>query len=122
YDAAGKLVREWTSAGKTDPTVPNSELRVPAYWARSPQIPPASAGMHRVTWDYRYTAPLSDSYDFPISAIVHDTSAVPEGALALPGTYTVALTVNGATQKRPLQLKMDPRVTIGNAALRAQFA
>ena len=39
--------------------------------------------MHRLSWDYRYTAPPSESYDFPISAIVHDTPAVPEGALAL---------------------------------------
>jgi photosystem II stability/assembly factor-like uncharacterized protein len=122
YDAAGNLVREWASTGKTDPSVPASELRVPAYWARTLQIPSAAAGMHRMTWDYRYSAPLSDSYDFPISAIVHDTPVVPEGALALPGTYTVALTVDGVTQKRALQLKMDPRVTTSNAALRAQFA
>lgn len=122
YDAAGNLIREWSSTGKTDPSVPESELRVPAYWARRPQIPSASAGMHRVTWDYHYTAPLSESYDFPIAAIVHDTPVTPEGALALPGTYTVALTVDGVTQRRPLQLKMDPRVKIASAALRAQFA
>ena len=122
YDAAGNLVRQWSSTGPTDPSVPESALRVPAYWVRSPQIPPASAGMHRVTWDYHYTAPLADSYDYPISAIVHDTPAVPEGALALPGAYTVALTVDGVTQKRALQLKMDPRVSVGSAALRAQFA
>jgi hypothetical protein len=122
YDAAGNLVRRWSSAGPTEPVVPASDLHVPAYWARTPQVPSAAAGMHRITWDYRYTAPPSESYDFPISAIVHDTPAVPEGALALPGTYTVALTADGITQKRPLQLKMDPRVTVGSAALRAQFA
>ncbi len=121
YDAAGNLVRHWSSAGPTEPVVPASDLRVPAYWARTPQIPSAAPGMHRMTWDYRYTAPPSESYDFPISAIEHDTPVVPEGALALPGTYTVALSVDGLTQRRTVAIKMDPRVTVGNAALRAQF-
>ncbi len=122
YDSAGNLVRRWSSAGPTEPVVPTSELHVPAYWVRPPLVLPAGAGMHRITWDYRYTAPPAESYDFPISAIVHDTPAAPQGALALPGTYTVALTVDGVTQKQPLQMKMDPRVTVGIEALRAQFA
>jgi len=120
YDSAGSLVREWSSTGKTDPVVP--ALRVPTYWVRPTQIPSTAAGAHRFTWDYRYSYPPAVSYDYPISAIVHDTPPAPQGALALPGTYTVKLSVDGVTQSRTLQLKMDPRVTIGAAALRSQFA
>jgi photosystem II stability/assembly factor-like uncharacterized protein len=121
YDSVGNLVREWSSTGKSDPIVP--ALRVPAYWVRPSQIPSTTAGAHRFTWDYRYSYPPAVSYDYPISAIVHDTPPVPQGALALPGTYTVKLSVNGMTrtQSATLQLKMDPRVTIGMPALRSQF-
>ncbi len=120
YDSAGNLVREWSSTGKTDPVVP--ALRVPTYWVRPTQIPSIGAGEHRFTWDYRYSYPPAVSYDYPISAIVHDTPPAPQGALALPGTYTVKLSVDGVTQSRTFQLKMDPRVTISTAALRSQFA
>jgi len=39
----------------------------------------------------------------------------------MPGTYTVKLSVDGAAQTRTFQLKMDPRVGVSQAALRAQF-
>ena len=35
--------------------------------------------------------------EFPISAIPHDTPLLPLGAWALPGSYTVRLTVDGKT-------------------------
>src|SRR5205814_4411898 len=96
-------------------------IRVPAYWVRPTQIPSAAAGMHRLTWDYRYADPPAASRDYPISAIVHDTPIGPQGVLVMPGTYTVKLSVDGAAQTRTFQLKMDPRVTIGTAALQSQF-
>ncbi len=120
YDSAGNRVREWSSTDTPDPIDP--ELRVPTYWVRPPQIPSVAAGMHRFTWDYRYPDPPAVSHDYPISAIVHDTPREPQGALVLPGTYTVKLSVGGTMQSRSLQLKMDPRATIGMAALRSQFA
>ena len=120
YDAAGRVVRTWSSTDVPPPIDP--QLRVPEYWVRIPQVLAATAGMHRFTWDYRYADPLTDSHDYPISAIVHDTPRGPQGVLALPGTYVVALTVNGQTYRQPLQLKMDPRVHLPAATLRAQFA
>ncbi len=119
YDSTGSLVRRWSSSDTPKPIDP--AIRVPTYWVRPDQIPPAGAGTHRFTWDYRYETPPSVSYDYPISAIVHDTPLAPQGVLALPGTYTVKISVDGATQSRTLQLKMDPRVTIGMPALRTQF-
>ena len=41
--------------------------------------------------------------------------------LALPGAYTVKLTVNGRTLMHPLTLKMDPRASITPLGLQQQF-
>ena len=120
YDSSGRLVRRWRSTDKPVPIDP--EITVPTYWVRPSRIPQASAGLHRFIWDYRYTAPRAVSYGYPISAIVHDTPRVPQGVLAMPGTYTVKLTVNGRTESQTVRIRMDPRVTIGTAALQAQFA
>lgn len=119
YDSAGTLVRKYSSADKPLPVSP--DIVVPTYWVRPTRIPGASAGMHRFLWDYRYPRPQSLGYDYPISAIPHDTPLSPQGVLALPGRYTVKLSVNGRTYAQPLTLKMDPRVPISAAALRAQF-
>ena len=120
YDSAGKLVRTYSSTDKPEPIGP--EIVVPTYWVRPTRIPSASAGMHRFLWNYRYARPHSLGYDYPISAIPHDTPLSPQGVLALPGRYTVKLSVDGHTYTQPLTLKMDPRVPVSGAALRVQFA
>jgi photosystem II stability/assembly factor-like uncharacterized protein len=120
YDGTGKLVRKFSSADKPLPIDP--EITVPTYWVRPTRIPGASAGMHRFLWNYRYAGPASIAYDYPISAIYRDTPRAPEGVLALPGRYTVKLSVDGRTYTQPLTLKMDPRAHMTAARLRAQFA
>ncbi len=119
YDAAGRLAREYKSIDKPAPIDP--EITVPTYWVRTPRVPAATAGLHRFVWDYRYATPRSVSYDYPISAIEHDTPLVPQGVLAMPGRYTVKLTADGHTSTQSFVLKMDPRVNIGTAALREQY-
>lgn len=119
YDAAGRLVRRWSSTDRPKPLDP--QMTVPAYWVRPAQIPSAAAGMHRLVWHLRYPDPQSVVHDYPISAIPHDTPRAPQGAIALPGSYTVRLSVDGRTYSQPLRLAMDPRVHAGPAALRAQF-
>jgi hypothetical protein len=59
--------------------------------------------------------------DLPISAVPHDTPRVPEGALAVPGRYTVRVTADGTTLERPLEIAMDPRVAISHDALERQY-
>jgi hypothetical protein len=120
YDSAGNLVRKYSSADKPEPI--NPEIVVPTYWVRPTRIPSASAGMHRFLWNYRYPRPKAVSYDYPISAIPHDTPLSPQGILALPGRYTVKLNVDGRTYTQPLTLKMDPRIPISSAGLHTQFA
>jgi hypothetical protein len=91
-------------------------------WARPLRTLPAGKGAHRFVWDLRYPPPGAVQRDFPISAIYHDTPLEPLGVLAVPGVYTVKLTVNGTTFTQPLTLKMDPRATITPLGLAQQFA
>ena len=118
-DAAGKLVRHYSSADQPGP--PEKDLNVPTYWIRPPQIPPAAAGMHRFVWDLRYTPPDALRGGYPMTAIDHNTPREPRGPIALPGEYTVKLTVDGKSFTQPLTVKMDPRVKTPPAGLKQQF-
>jgi photosystem II stability/assembly factor-like uncharacterized protein len=118
--ASHNVVRRYSSA---DPPEPYDEksINVPMYWARPPRTLAASKGMHRFVWDLRYPRPGAVQRDFPISAIIHDTPLEPLGVLAVPGTYTVTLTVDGKTFTQPISVKMDPRATITPLGLTQQF-
>jgi photosystem II stability/assembly factor-like uncharacterized protein len=122
-NAEGKLVRRYSS---TDKAQPLSEIApkhpIPMYWVREDRILSAEAGMHRFVWDVRYSPPKSLTHNYPISAIVRDTPLEPQGAWALPGRYTVKLTVEGKAFEQPLVVKMDPRVKSSAADLDRQFA
>jgi photosystem II stability/assembly factor-like uncharacterized protein len=122
-DASGKLVRRYSSAEKPSFNLAELKktLRIPLYWVRRPRVLPASAGMHRWVWDLHYTSPRSTRHDYPIAAIPHDTPRLPLGPRALPGRYSVRLTVNGHSYTQPLVVKMDPRVKVPLAALAQQF-
>jgi photosystem II stability/assembly factor-like uncharacterized protein len=123
-DGSGKLVRRYSSANK--PEMTEAEMAktapVPLYWLRNPKVLSAEAGMHRWVWDLHYPAPEAAGHSYPISAIPHDTPSVPLGPTALPGVYTVRLTVNGHSFTAPLTVKMDPRVKVTREALVRQLA
>ena len=121
-DSEGKVVRRYSSTDK--PPVTEAELKkqlIPLYWIRMPQVLSAGAGAHRWVWDLHYTTPVATHYSYPISAVPHDTPRVPLGPRALPGHYTVRLTVDGKTYSAPLTVKMDPRVKTPPAGLEQQF-
>src|SRR5262249_47858989 len=119
--ANGKLVRKFASDDMPEP-LDEKQFNVPVYWARQPQILSGKRGMHRFVWDLRYPAPAAIERDFPISAIAGDTPREPLGVIALPGRYTVRLTVNGQTSAHPLTVRMDPRATITPLGLSEQFS
>jgi hypothetical protein len=121
-DAGGSLVRRYSSADEP-PSMDRiaAEYPIPMYWVRPPQILSAAAGMHRFVWDLRYAPPEALEHEFPIAAIVHHTTLHPLGARALPGSYTVKLTVDDKTYTKPLLLKMDPRIQTPLADLHKQF-
>ncbi len=117
-DADGNLLRRYSS---DDPVAPTPETLqtelIPAYWPKMEGPLPATAGMHRWVWDLHATAPTATHSGYPISAVPHRTPLVPQGPLALPGVYTVRLTVNGKSETQPLVIKMDPRVHTSAADL-----
>ena len=121
-DGQGKLVRKFSDADKAEPS--SEELAkelIPRYWIRTSKILSSSAGMHRRVWDLRYPAPRATRSDYPISAIPGDTPRSPQGPMALPGQYTVRLTVRGLLFSEPLTVKMDPRVKTSQEGLALEF-
>ncbi len=121
-DAKGELVRRYASTDKP-PSMEKlaAEHPIPMYWVRPTQILSAEAGMHRFVWDLHYPAPKALEREFPIAAMVHNTPLMPLGVRALPGAYTVKLTVDGKSYTQPLSLKMDPRIPTPPDNLRKQF-
>jgi photosystem II stability/assembly factor-like uncharacterized protein len=117
--ARGETIRRYVSWSK--PVEPADTGNVPAYWIR-PELPlPVSAGMHRVTWDLRHTPAPETPVTYPIAAVPFNTPPAPTSPLAMPGTYTVRLIVDGETLVQPLTLDMDPRVKTPREGLQSQF-
>jgi photosystem II stability/assembly factor-like uncharacterized protein len=110
-DSSGAVVRRYASTDKP-PSMEKlaATYPIPMYWVRPTPILSAGAGMHRFVWNVHCAQPDALEREFPISAIVHNTPLGPLGAWALPGAYTVKLTVNGQSYSQPLKLKMDPRI------------
>src|ERR1700674_1891902 len=110
FDSAGVLVRRYAS----DDVLPKTkaeDIQFPLYWAHDPEPISTKSGAHRFVWDLHYAFP----------ADVHTSFYGPKPPLALPGKYTVKLTVNGLSQSQPLELKMDPRVRTSQADLEKMF-
>ena len=121
-DAQGHSVRRFSTGGQ--PEISQEDLQkqlIPLYWVRMPRKLSSDAGMHRWVWDLHYPAPLATRHDYPISAVPHDTPRSPLGPTALPGNYSVRLTVDGKTFTAALTVKMDPRVKASPAALEKKF-
>ena len=120
-DASGAVVRHLTSA----PGVPVREAARPPepnFWIAPPFSLPKNAGENRTHWDLRYEAPRVFNHSFEINANPGLTPASPEGALVLPGTYTLKLTVDGKSYTQTLTVKNDPRSPATLEALKAQHA
>src|SRR5581483_12015616 len=117
-DAHNKVIRSFSNTDKPDVT--EGELQkqlIPLYWIRPEQRLSTEPGMHRWIWHLHYPAPASARHEYPIAAIPHDTPRLPLGPTALPGKYTVRLTVDGKSFSAPLTVKMDPRVKLSDADL-----
>jgi len=117
-DANGRTVRHLSSA----PLPPSNEPPppVPDYWLAKPAPLPTAVGTNRVNWDLRYDDPPAFTHSYEINANVGETPASPEGPLALPGVYTLKLTVDGKTYTQSVTVKNDPRSPATLADLRAQ--
>ena len=129
-DATGAVVRTYTNVAPPAALMPN----VPTYWFAPPEGLPTSAGLYRVLWDLRYPDPSMlpygyygdmltyTEYTLTWHAVKGNTPRVqPPGPLAIPGHYTVELSVDGHTYTQPLQLVNDPRVSISQTDLADQL-
>lgn len=121
FDSGNRLVRRFASDDPAPP--PDGPLQIADYWIRPAQRLGTETGMHRFVWDLHYPmAPVSGGRSsYPIAAVYRNTPREPRGPAAMPGRYTVKLTVNGKTYSQPLVVKMDPRVKAGQAELQKQF-
>jgi len=91
-DANGEIARRFSSADESNSL-------------------PAVAGLNRFVWDLRYEGPDIGGGRF-----------TPPGPRAVPGTYTVRLSLGDWSASVPLQVRKDPRLTyITVADLHAQF-
>ncbi len=119
FDAAGKPVRRFSSA-PIQPVAEAARPNNPNFWLATPTPLPTAVGTNRVNWDLRRDPPPVFSHSFGINANPGLTPASPEGALVLPGGYTLKLTVDGKSLTQQVTVKNDPRSPASLAALRAQ--
>ena len=119
-DAAGRVVRHMSS----DPIAPLARggRAFPDWWLAPPMPLPANVGMNRVNWNVRYDDPPSTGEHVTIRAVPGDSPVTYEGPLALPGVYTVRLTVDGTRYTQTVRVRNDPRSAASVADLRAQHA
>jgi len=124
-DGAGKVVRTFSSAGGAVAEAPAAaDDAAPAddeegggggRGGRGAAVRlDKSAGEHRVTWDLRYPGPWQSA----------TRPEGPNGPEAVPGKYSVRLTVGAWTSTQPLTMIEDPRITasgLTTADLREQF-
>jgi photosystem II stability/assembly factor-like uncharacterized protein len=118
-DSEGKIVRRFSSADPVEPVDPKPNI--PAYWIRPPRRLSSAAGMHRFLWDLHYSPVPGIKPEYPIAAVPHDTAPQTTSPWALPGKYTVVLSVNRKIYSQPLTVQMDPRVKTTAAGLAQQF-
>ena len=120
-DSSGAVVRHLSSRSIA-PVAEAARPPEPNFWLAAPESVPTAVGTNRVNWDVRYDAPPAFTHTFEINANPGLTPPSPEGPLALPGTYTVRLTVDGRRYTQPLRVRNDPRSPATFADLRSQHA
>jgi len=99
----------------------------PEYWLMpsSERALSTNTGTNRINWDLRYDDPIGYNPDInnQMNSAPGQVTPAPHGQLALPGTYTVKLLVDGAVYTQTLVVHNDPRIgesAAVMAALRAQ--
>lgn len=110
-DPQGRLVRALTSRLRP----PDGSADDEEDEERKPDLM-AAPGVQRAAWDLRWEGATK------IKNAKIDLGDPAAGPLALPGTYTLKLNVDGKTVTAPLVVKPDPRANVPQADLDAQLA
>lgn len=120
-DPRGQVARTFRS--DETPKRPEANQYFDDDWLQEPEPLPARPGHNRFAWNLRLPRPKAPEYDFSIAAVPGvDTPVVPQGLIAPPGRYEVRLTVDGRAVTQPLEIVMDPRVSVPAADIEAQRA
>lgn len=84
---------------------------------------PREAGINTTAWDLGYEPPRARraSMGGEGEAVAARLFGAPSGPRALPGRYTVRLTVGTERMEQPLDVRVDPTSKTSPEALRAQF-
>ncbi|HYX27200.1 MAG TPA: hypothetical protein VE863_01440 [Pyrinomonadaceae bacterium] len=124
FDSANQLVRTITST--QPPMYPRPPY--PDYWLMpsAERALSTNVGTNRINWDLRYDDPPGYNPDInnQMNSAPGQVTPAPHGPLALPGTYTLRLIVDGQTYTQSLIVHNDPRIGESPAvmsALRAQL-
>ena len=104
-DSAGSVIRRYSSEDRIPPVNPDT-LNIPISWRPTPRSLPAAAGMHRWVWDLRPTPADRGARGAGGGGGLGGRGLI---QLAIPGQYTVKLTVGGRGFTQPLLVRMDPR-------------
>lgn len=107
---------------------------MPDYWFAPPDVLTTHAGLNRFVWNLEWPHPDALTYNFrgrhidyieytlPDHAVPGRTPRYqPPGPLAVPGDYTLVLTIDGKVSRQVLRLKLDPRVQVNPGDLEAQL-
>ena len=118
-DASGNVIRHLSSVPET-PVKEAAEPPEPNFWIAPPTSLSTNAGTNRTNWDLRYDAPPAFTHSYEINANPGLTPASPEGPIAMPGVYTLRLTVDGRNYTQSVTVKNDPRSPASVADVHAQ--
>ncbi len=114
-DQKGRILRHFSSADK--PTIQRPLLPIAERWFPAPQTLQTSPGEHRFIWDLSSGGSGTDVGGDDI-----DAATTPPGPRVPPGTYTLRLSVDGASMESTVQVTMDPRSPATTEVLDQQFA
>ncbi len=116
YDKDHKLVRHVSSATPAQPS--HMDLPIADRWFPVPQRLETAPGHHRFIWNLAWgTSGVAES-DEPDDG----EGSIPRGPKVAPGTYTLALSVNGKPLPiQQLTVVMDPRCAASSTELQQNF-
>ena len=110
-DAQGKGVRKFSSKKSGEPTSPEEE-EFPQLAGPGESLP-VEAGLNRFVWNMQSEPPVR------VPGAVSWGGRL-SGALVVPGTYQLKLTVGGKTYASTVEIRKDPRVAASEADLEKQ--
>ena len=102
-DAGGEVVQQFSSGSQQDPRAPNG------------------AGTNRFLWDMQYPTAERPRPAGALDGFLSMYHPPPRRPVAPPGQYSVRLSVDGQTYEQPFEIRKDPRLSVSDADLRAQF-